>query len=296
MLPRTIGRAGVGVLLALALTGCGSHYVVLHPAGPVGVSELHLMVETSVAMAVVILFVLALFTYALIRFRDRPGRTAPYTPDHEGERWLEILLFAIPVLIVAIIAVPTVEKTYALDRLPPKTPPLVIQVTSLDWKWLFQYPGEHIASVNTLTVPTGVPVLFELAANSPMNAFWVPQLGGMEYTMPGRVLPLWLEADRAGAYLGRSANFSGRDFAEMTFTVHAVSPAAFAAWVHTVRTASPPLTAAVYRGLLRFGLADAATYSGYPSGIFPALGHSPSLQGGSDMPGMSPSMTSKGGS
>ncbi|EQD80718.1 quinol oxidase AA3, subunit II, partial [mine drainage metagenome] len=167
---RTHRRLALALIpISLLAAGCGQQYVVLNPAGPVGLTELHLIETTSIAMGIVIAFVLVLFGITLWRFRDRPQNTAPYSPNWEGSRRLEIILFAIPVLIVAIIAVPTVQDTFKLSHVPPARNPVIVDVTSLDWKWLFQYPQQHIATVNYIDVPTGVPVLFELTADSPMN-------------------------------------------------------------------------------------------------------------------------------
>lgn len=255
------------------LAGCGSQYLVLHPAGPVATDELRLMTTTSVLMAAVILLVLVLFAIALIRFRDRPGNRAPYTPNRGGSGRLEVVLFVIPVAIVAAIAVPTVQQTVSLGQVPLQPAPLVIDVTSLAWKWYFEYPSQRIATVNHIDIPAGRPVLFELTADSPMNAFWVPRLGGMEMAIPGRVLPLWLQADRPGDFHGRSANFSGTGFAHMTFAVRAVPAAQFARWTARVRRSAPPLTLAGYRRLLRPGTASVESFSAFPAGTFPVKTH-----------------------
>jgi cytochrome aa3-600 menaquinol oxidase subunit 2 len=272
--------AALGPATALLLTGCGRDYVLLHPQGPVAAQELHLLVLASLVMAVVIVFVFVLLAVAAIRFRERPHREAPYTPDRADDRRLEVLWFVVPVAMLAVIALPTVGETYSLAHLPPRQDPVVVDVTSLSWKWLFEYPGQHVATVNYLVMPAGEPVLFELTADSAMNAFWVPALGGMEYTMPGEVLPLWLEADRPGTYWGHSGQFSGLGFARMFFQVRAVPAARFAAWAARVRRTAPPMTAAAYRQLQAFGTMGQRTYSSYPPSSFPALAHGFGLAGG----------------
>ena len=231
-------------------------------------------------MGAVILFVFVLFAITIIRFRDRPGNRAPYTPRWESSPRLELIWFLIPVAILAVIAVPTVRQTYALARLPAAADPVIVDVTSLDWKWLFEYPAQGVATVGYADVPTGVPVLYELTANSPMNTFWVPQLGGMEYTMPGRVLPLWLEAAKPGAYWGRSGNFSGSGFVDMRFDIQAVTPGAFRSWVAQTKRTAPPMTMADYQSLLVHRPAPRATYSAYPAATFPSATHGFTLQGG----------------
>jgi cytochrome aa3-600 menaquinol oxidase subunit 2 len=276
----------VGGGLALALTGCGKQYVVLHPAGPVAATELHLMLLAAITMAVVIAFVYLLLAVVLVRFRDRPGNRAPYRPDWDAHRGLEAAWFLIPALMLAIIAVPTVEDTFRLARLPQKADPVVIDVTSLTWKWLFEYPGQHVATVNYAVIPVGVPVLFRLFADSAMNTFWVPALGGMEYTMPNEVLPLWLEASRPGVYWGHSGNFSGPGFERMFFTVRAVPLAAFRDWARHLRRTAPAMSMADYRRLLRFGTVGMERYSAYPASTFPALSTGFTLTGGKFMPMM----------
>lgn len=278
-------RPGFSLLLVLiaasvVLTGCGSHFVLLHPAGPVARREWHVIELAASAMAVVIAFVFVLFAIALVRFRDVPNNRAAYAPEWSGSRKLELAWFAIPVVIVAIIAVPTVRTTYALDRIPPSSSPLIINVTSLDWKWLFEYPSQHIATVNYVTIPAGRPVLFELTADSPMNTFWVPQLGGMEYTMPGRVLPLWLQASKPGVYPGRSGNFSGSGFVHMVFVVRAVPSTTFARWQRHVRHTAQPMSLHQYHLLLVPDISKPQTYYRYPASTFPSTAHGFTLKGG----------------
>ena len=275
-----VRRIPLALGLAAVLAGCGGpKAVVLNPAGPVGRVELNLMDLAGITMAVVILFVLVLFTIAVVRFRDKKGNRAPYTPNVEGHKVLEVLWFIIPALILTIIAVPTVEETYALAQVPAKHP-VVVDVTSLDWKWLFEYPGQKVATVNYLVIPAGQPVLFKLTSDAPMNTFWVPQLGGMEYAMPGRVLPLWLESYKPGTYWGHSGQFSGREFEKMFFSVKAVAPAAFQAWAAHLRQTAHPMTVADYHRLLQFTTVGDQSYSSYPAFTFPSVSHGFTLKGG----------------
>ncbi len=266
--------------IGLSVSGCGKDFVLLHPAGPVAASELNLIEITIAVMGVIVLLVWVLFGIALVRFRDTPNNKAPYRPNWDHNRKLELSVIVVSVIAGIIIAVPTWNKTFALAKLPPGKAPIVIDVTSLDWKWLFEYPGQHIATVNDIDVPVGVPVLFELTADSPMNTFWVPQLGGMEYAMPSEVLPLWLEASKPGVYWGRSGNFDGSGFVHMTFNVHAVSTPQFNAWVANIKSTKPALTMNDYRGLLKFNWVSPSFYSSYPAATFPAETHGFTLDGG----------------
>ncbi len=259
------------VLVGLLVSGCGQQYVLLHPVGPVGKSELHLLILASLAMGIVIALVLILLAITVIRFRDKPGNRAPYTPNWHGNKTLETIWWIVPVVLLTVIAIPMVNQTFALAKVPKAKDPVVIDVTSLTWKWLFQYPGHHVATVNYLEIPTGEPVLFELTADSPMNTFWIPQLGGMEYTMPNRVLPLWLEADKPGVYWGHSGNYSGIEFEKMFFDVKAVSPAAFNRWLNQTHQTAPPMTMQDYHALLKFNTVGYQTYGNYPTDTFPSV-------------------------
>jgi cytochrome o ubiquinol oxidase subunit 2 len=129
--------------------------------------------------------------------------------------------------------------------------PLRVQVASLDWKWLFIYPDQGVASVNYLAIPAGTPVSFELTSSSVMNSFFVPQLGSQIYTMAGMVTRLHLQADEPGSYRGMSAQFSGEGFADMTFNVDAVAPDKFSEWVDTARNVGVELNGTTYAELAK---------------------------------------------
>jgi cytochrome o ubiquinol oxidase subunit 2 len=133
----------------------------------------------------------------------------------------------------------------------PAMKPVIVQVASLDWKWLFIYPELGTASVNHLVVPVGTPISFELTSATVMNSFFVPQLGSQIYTMSGMTTHLQLQADYPGSYPGLSANISGDGFADMRFTVEAVPADAFAQWVSTTRNTGPVLDAAAYADLAK---------------------------------------------
>jgi len=256
-------------LATVVLTGCGPRYMVLDPAGPVGREEMHLIILSVILTAIVIVPVLLLLVYIVWRYRDKPGNTAPYRPQWADSRTLEIIWWGIPILIVGVLGTVTARTTFALVQ-PPESnvKPITIDVTSLDWKWLFQYPGEKVATVNYVKIPTGVPVDFVLTSDAPMNSFWVPQLGGQEYTMPGMAMRLWLQADKPGTYYGHGANFTGTGFAHMDFNVIATSETAFNAWVNQVKSSSPALTKAGYAELKKPGLMGTSQYSSFPPGLF----------------------------
>lgn len=280
-------RATVALLAAtmvFALTGCGNQYVVLKPAGPVGKEELHLIVLSAILVGIVIVPVLALLAFIVYRYRDRPGNKAAYQPNFTESRTLEIIWWGIPIVIIGILGAFTAKTTFALTKPPEKNvKPLTIQVTSLDWKWLFQYPDQGIATVNYVDIPTGVPVQFVLTADSPMNSFWIPQLGGQEYAMPGMAMGLWLQADKPGQYSGYGANFTGAGFAHMQFQVHSTSMNDFNAWVQQIKASNHPLTKAGFTALSKPSTMGQESYSAFPAGLFNEI---VKKNGGDKMPGM----------
>lgn len=252
------------------LGGCDERVFIFHPQGPVARTEMRLIILSIVLVAIVVIPTLILLWYIVHKFRDRPNNNAPYEPEWSESKTLEIIWWTIPIVIVGVLGAFTVRTTFALTKPPEETAkaPITIEVTSLDWKWLFQYPGQNVATVNYCTIPAGTPVNFVLTSNAPMNSFWVPQLGGQEYTMAGMAMRLWLQADKPGVYYGHGANFSGKGYAHMQFNVIAKSKADFDQWVQNVRRNSPPLTRAGYTSLVKPSVIGQLSFSSFPPDIF----------------------------
>ncbi|HET7627158.1 MAG TPA: ubiquinol oxidase subunit II [Bacillales bacterium] len=269
MTKRMFQTTAVGLFSLLLLSGCSERYPVLHPVGPVGQKELDLIILSAVLVGIVIIPVLGLLAFIVYRYRDRPDNTARYEPNWSESKWLEIVWWGIPVVIIAILATYTVKGTFALTHPPERSAePLTVQVTSLDWKWLFFYPEQGVATVNYAEIPQGRPIQFILTSDAPMNSFWVPALGGQEYTMPGMAMRLWLQANETGTYEGKGANFTGRGFAHMTFDVVVKSEKDFQQWVENVKDTAPELTKAGYKTLKIPGLVEEQSYSSYPEDLF----------------------------
>ncbi|MBI5470394.1 ubiquinol oxidase subunit II [Candidatus Kaiserbacteria bacterium] len=210
---------------------------ILDPKGVVGLAEKDLIVTAAVLMALVVIPVFIL-TFA-IAWRYRAGNSkAKYTPNWEHNRLEEFVWWAIPSLIIAALAGIAWTSSHDLDPFKPldsSQPPLTIQVVALDWKWLFIYPEERIASVNLVEFPALRPINFQITSDAPMNSFWIPQLGGQIYAMAGMSTQLHLMADAPGIYSGASANFSGRGFAGMKFNAVAVAEEEYQKWITEVR-------------------------------------------------------------
>ena len=192
----------------------GASLPVLDPKGPVGAAELRVMIITVLLCAIVVVPVFILLFY--FAWKYRAGNTATHvdhSPDWDHDNWVaETIWWLVPAAIIAFLAVLAWQSSYALDPYKPlasAAPPLTVQVVALDWKWLFIYPEQGIASVNLVEFPADVPVRFELTADAPMNSFWVPSLGGQIMVMPGMQTQLNLMASRVGDYQGASANISG---------------------------------------------------------------------------------------
>jgi cytochrome o ubiquinol oxidase subunit 2 len=238
-------------LMALALAGCQP--AVLQPEGAVGAAERTILIDSmAIMLAIVVPTIIAIFAFAWWFRADNPR--ARRSPGFVYSGKIELIVWSIPLLVIMLLGGVAWIGAHDLDpyrALDGKQKPLDVQVVSLDWKWLFIYPDQHVASVNDLVIPAGVPVHFWLTSASVMNAFFIPQLGGMIYTMNGMTTQLHLIAAHPGTYLGRSSHYSGDGFSGMKFAVHAVPPDQFAAWLASTQGHGPTLDPAGYLKLAR---------------------------------------------
>ena len=258
------------LIAAAALGGCTEG--VLDPKGPIAAAERQILFNSlAIMLAIVIPTILA--TLAVAFWYRSSNQRARYLPDFEYSGRLELLVWSIPAMTVLLVGGVAWVGAHDLDPRKPiasAQQPVVVQVVSLDWKWLFIYPEQGVASVNHLTVPVGTPISFELTSSSVMNSFFVPQLGSQIYTMSGMVTRLQLQADHAGTYPGLSANFSGDGFADMRFDVDAVSAEQFAQWITHARSSGAVLDAATYADLAKPSKAVAPSIYG---AVAPKLFH-----------------------
>lgn len=237
------------VFASSLVSGCNLD--VLNPKGSVGVAEKSLIVDSTIAMLVVVVPVIALTAWFAWRYRAS-NKAAAYLPKWAHSTKIEIVVWTVPSLIIAYLAILTWNSTHALDPYKPlqsEIKPINVEVVALDWKWLFIYPDLGIASVNQLEFPAGTPVNFRITSDSVMNSFFIPQLGGQIYAMAGMQTQLHLLANETGDYAGESANFSGKGFSDMKFRAIATSNADFEAWVRKVKATPAQLDADVYGAL-----------------------------------------------
>ena len=262
--------AAAFALIALATLG-GCSEGVLDPKGPIASAERTILFNSlGIMLAIVIPTILATLAAA---FWYRSSNTrARYRPDFEYSGRLEMIVWSIPAMTVMLLGSLCWVGSHDLDPGRPlgsAAKPLTIQVVSLDWKWLFIYPEQGIASVNTLTIPAATPISFALTSSGVMNSFFVPQLGSQIYTMAKMATRLHLQADKPGTYEGRSFNFSGDGFSDMHFLVHVLPPDQFAAWAAKTKSAGPALDAQSYAELEKPSEAVAPfTYGSADAGLF----------------------------
>jgi cytochrome o ubiquinol oxidase subunit 2 len=249
---RSVRAARRGLVVApIVLTGC--HLAVLDPQGVVGIADKTILIDSLAIMLAIVVPTIAAILGVAWWYRASNTR-ARYLPEFAYSGRLELIVWAIPLLVIMLLGGVAWIGAHDLDPadpLPSNTPALEVQVVSLDWKWLFIYPNQHVASVNQLVVPAGAPVHFTLTSASVMNAFFIPQLGSMIYTMNGMTTQLNLQADAPGTFAGLSSHYSGDGFSGMHFEVHAVSADQFAAWVEATRKTGPTLNGDGYATLVK---------------------------------------------
>jgi cytochrome o ubiquinol oxidase subunit 2 len=254
---KRIGLLACLILLVAAVSVVwmlqGSNIAVLSPKGTIATQQLDLIVFTvALGMVVVVPVFILLFVFA---FRYRESRSGSrYEPEQGGNTLLELVWWGIPIVIIGILSVVTWVSTHQLDpyrQLSSDKQPLRVQVVALQWKWLFLYPDQGVASVNELRIPEKTPVNFEVTADAPMSTFWIPQLGSQIYAMSGMRTKLSLEADKTGEYRGTNTNISGEGYAEMDFKVVASSSAEFDLWVKNLQGSSSHMTWAEYEKIAK---------------------------------------------
>lgn len=225
------------IMQPLTILHFKENIAVLFPKGIIGLEERNLLLIIQALMLLVIVPVYILTFIFSWKYRaHKPNAT--YDPDLVDNTLAEYIWWGLPLILTLIIAVITWVKTYELDPYKPlesDKKPITIQVVALQWKWLFLYPEEEIASVNFLQFPEKTPINFEITADAPMNSFWIPHLGGQIYAMPAMQTKLHLIADEAGDFRGSSANISGKGFAGMHFIARASSEEEYRKWVESVK-------------------------------------------------------------
>lgn len=270
----SVVMSSVAVGLVLLTSGCSFiEAPILNPKGPIALAERDILFRALAIMMIVVVPVFAMTFWFAWRYRAS-NRRARYEPDWESSK-LDVAIWIVPGLIVASLGVHVWLSTHALDPYKPlQSPakPLEIQAVAQDWKWLFVYPEQGIASVNEMAFPSNVSVSLKITSDTVMNSFFIPALAGQIYAMAGMQTRLNLSAHEPGRFVGRNTQYSGRGFADQQFAAVAMTPADFDAWVARVKASPQKLDAASYAELARPSAAHPVTYySDVAAGLFDAI-------------------------
>ncbi|KIY22796.1 MULTISPECIES: cytochrome aa3 quinol oxidase subunit II [Mesobacillus] len=241
------------IITVLLLSGCENNMVVFNPEGPIARQILELINFSIALLLLVTVVVFGLFAFIVWKYRERKDNLDYEPPEEHGSTALEIIWTVIPILIIVALTIPTVKTIYAIDEIPKgyeDKKPLVINVTSADWKWIFSYPEQGIETVNYVNIPEDRPIDFKLTSAGTMQSFWVPALGGQKYSMAHAETQLYLVADNPGSFVGRNTNFNGQGYAGMEFEVLSQTQEDFDQWIKDVKETAPKMTLEEYEKML----------------------------------------------
>jgi cytochrome o ubiquinol oxidase subunit 2 len=239
--------------------------ILFNPQGPVAFQERGVIIITVALAAIVVvpLFIL-LFVFAWKYRAGSPKAHLMHDANWDHDSLIaELVWWLVPLVIIIFLGLLAWKTSHDLDPYRPlasNTPTMTIEVVALDWKWLFIYPQQGIATVNMVEFPQNTPVRFEITADAPMNQFWIPSLGGQIMAMPGMTTQLNLLANQTGTYKGLSSEISGNGFAGMNFTAKSVSQSDFNAWVSSVQQMNTPLNATTYAALAKSSTNNPVSY------------------------------------
>ena len=242
------------LIAALAFLYVGTHKVdVLDPKGFIAMKQRKLFITSALLMLIVVVPVYIMTLVFAWRYGADKDKSK-FSPDWEHSNTAEVIWWGVPFVIIIVLSVMVWKTSHELNPFKPlesNKKPVVVQVVALQWKWLFIYPEQGIATVNYLEIPEKTPINFEISGDSPMNSFWIPQLGGQIYAMPAMRTQLHLIADEVGEYQGRSAHLSGKGFAGMYFNVKSSTEQDFNRWVSNVKNSGKPLNLNVFNELVK---------------------------------------------
>lgn len=280
------------ILIVIGLVGLfwflidGKQIDVLQPKGEVATAQRDLFIFTTALSLFVVIPVFVLLGYFSIKYRA-DNKNAKYMPDWSENKFLELLWWGIPIVIIGVLGVVIYQTSHSLDPYKERAggDPLKVQVIALRWKWLFIYPEQQIATLNYMPLPTDRPVTFDLSADAPMSAFWIPALGSQIYAMNGMTSKLNLKATEPGTYTGYTTNINGEGYAKMTFNTNVMNESKFSSWVKDAKESDKAMTMQAYNELSKpesvraertYTLDDTNLYSM----ISAKYGHSHSHRGG----------------
>ena len=235
-------------VMTLVLAGCGKPFLsTLQPAGEVAKTQYDLMILSTAIMVGVIIVVFLIFLYVIFKFRRKDDIIPKQV---EGSHKLEIIWTVIPILLLVVLAIPTVSATFDLadtaEMEKENSDAVVVNVRASLYWWEFEYPNEKIVTSQELVVPTDEKVYFNLKASDVKHSFWVPAVGGKIDTNVENTNKFWLEFDSQKAaeagnlFYGKCAELCGPSHALMDFKVKAVSRAEYDGWVGDMQSVTEP--------------------------------------------------------
>ena len=285
------------LLAGLLLSGC--NWTLINPSGYIAKQQSNLMIFSVIVMLIIIIPVSFLILYYLWKYRA--NRDEAYDAEFYHSNKLEVLIWGIPIATIVVLGIVTWGSTFLLDPYRPlarvnsttqiagmeenlskvkewtvkvidpsrenlhvvDVKPLVIEATALDWKWLFIYPEQGIATVNEVAIPINRPVIFKLTSSSMMNSFFIPSMSGQLYAMPGMQTTLHAVINKEGEYKGFGSNYTGPGFSQMYFFLHGLSDQGFDQWVDTVRASEKALDSNEYLQLDQMDKPNARGFYSY---------------------------------
>ncbi len=269
-----MSKIKTNLMLFFVLMLCGCQKVaLLNPKGLIAAQEKAVLIWAVILMCIVVIPVIGLSIFVPWRYRAKNSKSK-YTPEWGHSYLLEIVWWSIPIIIIGILATGTWVATHRLDPYRPlygKGKPIIIQAMALNWKWLFIYPDQGIATLNYLQIPVNKPIRFLLTSDGPMNSLAIPQLAGQIYAMAGMRTKLNIIANHIGSYTGRSTNISGRGFDAMHFKTDVVTTQRFNAWVTHERAIAPPLTKIRFEKLRKPSTNQPEIFASPSKGLFKGL-------------------------
>ncbi len=271
---RFVLAASLLLTVPALVSGCGAS--LLQPKGPIGESELFVIGIGFALMLIVVVPVVVMAFWFPRRYKASSPKD--YDPNWSHSRRIDLVIWSVPAIIVTALAIVAWHETHRLDPFEPiasNVAPLPVEVVSMDWKWLFIYPEQGVATVNQLVIPINVPVRFTLTSDSVVSSFFIPQLGSQIYAMAGMKSRLHLLANEAGIYYGQNEQFSGTGFEQMRFKVTAAPQQEFEDWARKARLSGEKLNFARLEELRKPGISQPASFSSIQPGIFDliASGH-----------------------
>lgn len=233
------------------LGGCNdSRLLILNPKGPIGLHEKSIILTATWLMLIVVIPVIVMAMVFVLHYRAS-NKKATYKPNWDHSWKIELVVWLVPIIIVTALGILAWTSTHRLSPYRPlvsKVKPIHVDVVALDWKWLFIYPQQHIATVNQLVFPAHTPVDFDITSATVMASFFIPQLGGQIYAMAGLRTELHLLANEPGTYVGFNTQFSGRGYSYMHFkAVATATKSDFQNWVKKVKQGQHTLDMASFR-------------------------------------------------